>query len=117
MGIRVKIGALFRQQLRVHAWRFWNGELPANQAAMLRREGDIHGHATRAARWGMHVGTRDHRSVGYRVPVEWAGMTVELREAGSLAAFKRGLGSGFLGEYGSFVCAMGECAVCGGTVA
>ena len=83
---------------------------------MLHRVGDIHGHATRAARAGMHVGTRDHRSVGYRVPVEWAGMTGELREAGSLAAFKRRSRAGFLGEYGSFVCAVGECAVCGGTV-
>ena len=33
----LKIGDLYRQQLRVHAWRFWNGQLPAGQAAMLAR--------------------------------------------------------------------------------
>ena len=31
----LKVGDLYRQQLRVHAWRFWNGLLPAGQAAML----------------------------------------------------------------------------------
>ena len=29
----LKIGDLYRQQLRVHAWRYWNGLLPTNQAA------------------------------------------------------------------------------------
>ena len=33
----LKVGDLYRQQLRVHAWRFWRGRLPENQAAMLRR--------------------------------------------------------------------------------
>ena len=108
----LKIGDLYRQQLRVHAWRFWNGRLPAGLASMLQRVGDVHGHNTRAARGGMHVGTRDHRSIGYRVPVEWAGMTGELREAGSLAAFKRRSRAGFLGEYELFVCTMRECVVC-----
>ena len=56
----VKIGDLYRQQLRVHAWRFWNGQLPENQAAMLSRVGDVHGHATRSARAGLHVASRDH---------------------------------------------------------
>ena len=110
----LKIGDLYRQQIRVHAWRFWNGRLPANQAAMLSRVGDVHGHATRSARVGMHVGTRDHRSVGYRVPVEWAGMAGELREVGSLAAFKKRSRAGFLGGYGMFACMLSECAVCGG---
>ena len=65
---------------------------------------------------GMHVRTRDHCSVTYRVPVEWAGMTGELREAGSLASFKRRSRAGFEGEYGSFVCMVRECAVCGGVM-
>ena len=73
----LKIGDLYRQQLRVHAWRFWHGLLPENQAAMLRRVGDVHGHATRSARAGLHVSTRDHASVGYRVPREWAGLSAE----------------------------------------
>ena len=80
---------LYRQQLRVHAWRFWNGRLPENQVAMLRRTGDVHGHATRAVRTGVFVYTMDHRSVGYRIPREWAGLSEGQRGVGSLAAFKR----------------------------
>ena len=55
----LKVGDLYRQQLRVHAWRFWNGQLPENQAAMLRRVGDFHGYATRAARSGLFFSTGD----------------------------------------------------------
>ena len=33
----VEISDLYRQQLRVHAWRFWNGRLPEAQATMLSR--------------------------------------------------------------------------------
>ena len=81
---------------------------------MLSRVGSVHGHATRAARAGIHVGTRDHRSVGYRVPIEWAGMTTGEREVGSLAAFKRRSRAGFLGDYATFVCRVAGCGVCGG---
>ena len=111
----LKVGDLYRQQLRVHAWRFWNGLLPENQAAMLRRVGDVHGHATRSAGTGLHVSTRDHASVGYRVPKEWAGLSGELREVGLLAAFKRRSRDGFLWGYGVFVCEAVGCRVCGGT--
>ena len=45
----LKVGDLYRQQLRVHAWRFWNGRLPENQAAMLSRIGEVHGYGTRSA--------------------------------------------------------------------
>ena len=85
----VKVGDLYRQQLRVHAWRFWNGRLPASQAAMLSRAGDVHGHGTRAARAGLYLSTRDHRSVGYRVPKEWDSLTDGLRGLASLGGFKR----------------------------
>ena len=112
----IKVGDLYRQQLRVHAWRFWNGRLPESQAAMLSRTGDVHGHATRSARSGLFLATRDRRSVGYRVPKEWASLTEAQRGVGSLAAFKRGSRLGFLGEYGSFVCCDVRCAVCGGRV-
>ena len=71
----LKIGDLYRQQLRVHAWRFWNGRLPESQAAMLSRAGDVHRHATRSARSGLFLSTRDSRSVGYRVPKELASLT------------------------------------------
>ena len=60
------MGDLYRQQVRVHAWKFWNGVLPENQAAMLQRVGDWHSHGTRAARSGMAMGSADHRMVGYR---------------------------------------------------
>ena len=45
----LKIGELYRQQLRVHAWRFWNGWLPENQAAMLQRVNKRHGYGTGVA--------------------------------------------------------------------
>ena len=83
---------------------------------MLRRVGDVHAHATRSARGGIHVGMGDHRSVGYRVPNEWAGMGEEERAVGSLAAFKRRSREGSLWGYGVFVCQVSGCAVCGGPV-
>ena len=109
----LKVGDLYRQQMRVHAWRFWNGRLPEGQAAMLRRVGDVHRHATRAASLGMFVSTRDQRSMGYRVPREWAALTEGQRGAVSLSAFKEGSRRGFLATYGSFVCRDRGCGVCG----
>ena len=108
----LKVGDLYRQQLRVHAWRFWNGLLPTGQAAMLDRTSDVHQYSTRSARAGLALTARDHRVVGYRVPREWATLTEGQRGAGSLAAFKRGSRAGFLSGYGLFVCHVGGCAVC-----
>jgi len=54
----LKVGDLYQQQVRVHAWKFWNG-----------RVGSLHGHAPRSARSGLVVATRDHGFVGYRVSV------------------------------------------------
>ena len=110
----LKVGDLYRQQLRVHAWRFWRGRLPENQAAMLGRVGSVHGHATRSARVGLFLSSRDHRAVGYRVHKEWATLTEAQRMVGSLAAFKRGSRGGFLGAYRAFVCREVGCGVCGG---
>ena len=109
----LKIGDLYRQQLRAHAWRFWRGLLPENQAAMLRRTADVHGYATRSAGSGLALTTRDHRSVGYRVPREWASLTEAQRGVGTLAAFKRGSRGGFLQEYGAYRCRVVGCGVCG----
>ena len=86
----LKVEDLYRQQVRVHAWRFWNGRLPENQAAMLSRVGDVHGYATRAARAGLFLSGGDRRSVGYRVPKEWATLTEAQKGVPLLAAFKRG---------------------------
>ena len=108
----LKIGDLYRQQLRVHGWKFWNGSLLENRAAMLSRKGDVHGYGTRSARGGIHVGTRDHRSVGFRVPGEWALLPEGERRVGNLGAFKRGSRAGFLRDYGAFVCGVRECGVC-----
>ena len=108
----LKVGDLYRQQLRVHAWRFWNQRLPQNQAAMLSRVGDVHGYGTRSARGGLFVSTRDHRSVGFRVPREWGAVGEGLRGSGSLGAFKRRSRAGFLGEYAAFRCSVPACYVC-----
>ena len=108
----LKLGDLYRQQLRVHAWRFWNRRLPVNQQAMLGRVEDVHGYGTRSARAGLHVSSRDHASVGYRVPKEWDSLGEGERGTRSLAGFKRGSRAGFLRGYAAFVCA--GCYVCGG---
>ena len=81
---------------------------------MLSRVGDVHGDATRVARSGLFFSTGECRSVGYRVPKEWASLTEAQRGAASLAAFKGGSRRGFLGEYGAYVCCDVECEVCGG---
>ena len=110
----LKVGDLYRMQLRVHAWQFLKGKLPENQAAMLRRSSGVHGHATRAAGSGLYVSTRDHGSVGYRVPVEWAGVPERERGAGSLSALKRAARAGFIGGYAAFRCTVRGCRVCRG---
>ena len=108
----LKVGDLYRQQLRVHAWRFWRGRLPENQAAMLSRVGGVHSHATRAAGSSLFLSTRDHGSVGYRVPKEWASVPAELRGVPSLATFKRRSRGAFLSDYARFVCTGVGCRVC-----
>ena len=79
---------------------------------VLSRLGDVHGYGTRSARAGLYLSTRDHGSVGYRVPEEWRTLTEGQREVGSLAGFKRGSRAGVLEGYGAYVC--GGCYVCRG---
>ena len=55
-------GDLDRQQVRVHAWKFWNGKLLENQATMLGKVGAMHGHETRSARSGLVIVTTDQGS-------------------------------------------------------
>ena len=109
----LKIEDLYRQQLRIHAWRFWNRCLPQNQAAMLERVSQMHEHGTRLASRGMFVSTRDHRQVGYRVPKEWETLSEALRGASSLGAFKRQSKAEFLKGYAQFECFSRGCYVCG----
>jgi hypothetical protein len=49
----LKVGDLYQQQLRMHAWKFHNGRLPDSQAAMLARVGESHSYGTRAACSGL----------------------------------------------------------------
>ena len=74
--------------------------------------GYVHGYGTRSARGGLYLASRDHGSVGYRVPREWATLSEAQRGMGSLAGFKRESRDGFLRGYGAFVC--GGCYVCAG---
>ena len=110
----LKIKDLYRQQLRIHGWQFWRGRLPQGQAAMLGRVENTHGHNTRAARTGIYLSAREHRSVGYRVPKEWAALSNGLREVVSSAGFKRQSKREFLNMYKEFVCRDRDCQVCGG---
>jgi hypothetical protein len=98
------VGDLYRQQLRLYAWKFCNGRLPDSQAAVLRRVDESHGYGTRSARSGLVVGSGDHRLVGYRVPAEWRTLTKEQRGLGSVTGFKRSSKGDFLYEYGVFRC-------------
>ena len=81
---------------------------------MLERVESVHGYGTRGAGSGLFVSTRDHRSVGYRVPIEWATLPAGLREGRSLAAFKRSSRAGFIRDYRLMVCGVRNCYVCGG---
>ena len=81
---------------------------------MLGRVADVHGHATRAARTGLFLSTRDHRGVGYRVPTEWGTLSEVQRGVGSLGAFKRGSRAGFLAGYEASVCRVVGCDMCAG---
>ena len=108
----LKVGDLFRQQVRVHAWRFWSNWLTAHQAAMLERVDQVHGYGTRGAGAGLYVSTRDHKSVGYKVPREWGVLSPKLRGTGSLMALKRKSRAGFLLEYQKFECGVRDCYVC-----
>ena len=56
----LKLGDLYRQQVRIHAWKFCNGKLPEAQAAMLQRTEARHRYGTRAARGGW-ASRDDHR--------------------------------------------------------
>ena len=106
----LKVSDLYRQQLRIHAWRFWNKQLPANQAAMLNRASDVHRYPTRSAGSGLALMTRDHRSVGYRIPREWSTLTEAQRGTRGLSSFKKGSRGAFLAGYAGFEC--DGCWVC-----
>jgi hypothetical protein len=90
------VGYLYRQQLRIHAWKFWNGRLPGGQMVTLRKVDGLHGYGTKSARSGLVVGSGNHKLVAYRVLAEWHTLTKEQREMGSVGGFKRSSKGDFL---------------------
>ena len=109
----LKLGDMYRHQLRIYAWRFWNERLPGSQVAMLSKAEDTHSHNTRAAKNCLFLSTRDHRSLGYRVPKEWETLTPALRQMKSLSSFKNRSKGEFFKAYKSFKCMDRGCFVCG----
>ena len=110
----LKVGDLYRHQLRCHAWRFWHGKLPTNQSSMLDKVSSTHSHATRAANMGICAAGKDHCSVSYRLPKEWSSIDEDLRKVKSLNAFKKRSKGSFLEGYKAFKCREMGCGVCWG---
>jgi hypothetical protein len=106
----LKVGDLYRQQLRMHAWKFHNDRLPDNHAS---KDGESHSYGTRAAWSGLVVSMGDRRLVGYRVPSEWGTLTEEQRVVASVLGFKRSSKGDFLVQYEAFQCGVAGCWVCG----
>ena len=111
LGI-LKIDDLYKQQLRVYAWRSIKGRLPGNQIAMFNKVSDVHNHNTRSSKSGLFFSTQDHRSVKYRIPKEWHSLHKELRAINSLGGFKRKSKEQFISQYKSFECSLRNCYVC-----
>jgi hypothetical protein len=109
----LKVGNLYRQQLRMHAWKFHNSRLPDSQAAMSARVRESHSIGTRAAHSGLVLSTGDRKLVGYRIPTEWKTLTEEQRAIASVVGFKQSLKGDFLVQYEAFQCGVVGCWVCG----
>jgi hypothetical protein len=109
----LKVVDLYQQQLRLHAWKFHNDQLPYSQLAMLARVEESHSYGTWAARSGFVVSTGDRRLVGYRIPTQCGTLTAEHRVIMSVASFKRSSRGDFLVQYGTFQCGVRGCWVCG----
>ena len=81
---------------------------------MLSRVGAVHTHATRSAGAGLFVSTRDHGSIGYRVPKEWASLTEGQRGWGRLQVLREGRGMGSWGLMGPLPVGIGGVMCVGG---
>ena len=111
----LKVQDLYRQQLRILGWQFYNGLLPASQTAIFNKTSDVHSYSTRSAEKGIYFSSKDHRSIGYRVPKEWESIVKGTKEARSLNSFKRLSKDEFIKSYGLFNCSVGNCFVCVGS--
>ena len=75
----------------------------------------MHEHATRSAGSGISVLTRDHGSIRYRMPREWATVADDLKECRSLDSFKGTSKRQLIEQYGRFECGEVGCLICGET--
>ena len=110
----LKIGDLYKQQLRIYGWRFWNGLLPVAQASLLIRVSNVHSYNTRSAGSEIFVSTDDQRSVAYRAPKEKQSLPGGLKDIKALGSFKSQSKKAFFKQYGEFECSNKNCHVCGG---
>ena len=108
----MKVNDLYRHQLRTYAWRFSNSNLPPIHMRLMDRVGDIHSHNTRSARAGIFRSTRDHKSIGYRVPKEWDSLSEDMKGVRTLSGFKNKSKDNFLAGYRSFRCTQRDCFIC-----
>ena len=112
----LKIEDLIRQQSRIHAWQFWNGHLPENQAAMFQRTSDLHNYSTRLASTGITMTTADKHSMRYKIPKEWSSLPEKLKCERSLTAFKRQSRRQFIEQYRTVFCKEVGCCTCAGGI-
>ena len=108
----LKIQDLYRQQLRIHGWKFRKGRLPENQVAMLSRVSDMHTHNTRSSKNDLYISSQDHRSISYRIPKEWQSLTEELKTRNSLGGFKNKSKESLIANYKNFRCNEQNCFIC-----
>ena len=106
---------LYHQQLRMHAWQFWNNRLPEGQAALLQRTTERHRYETRSAGSSICIDTRDQGSIKYRIPKEWSSVSDEMKNCRSIVAFKNKSKKQITDQYRKFECKQAECIVCAGS--
>ena len=111
----LKIDDLYKQQLRVHAWQFWNKQLPQSQSVMLQKVSDMHNYNTRAAETLLSATTKDQQSKSYRVSKEWSLVPVKLRECMTCSSFRRQSRKNLLQQYRRFECNQIGCLACLGS--
>ena len=79
---------------------------------MFLKSSQVHRYATRNADTGIIFGSRDHNSIAYRVPKEWATLPANLRETKSFSGFKKQSKTQLLERYKQFTCEQAGCVVC-----
>ena len=89
LGI-LKIDDMYRQQLRIHAWKFSRGKLPVSQSNMLCMVRDTHNYETRASgNRLLSYSTQDQRCIGHGLPREGQSTPSDVSEASGLQLMKK----------------------------